>query len=220
MFLSIISGCTFFENKDQIKKLSNNDFREIINNFSMAIKRNSQNFSFFLERGRARHDYGDFKRAIVDFNYSLRLNPNPKIIFYRANSKYAYGDYKGAIKDFEQLISKKFFQNQVFYKIGSSHLILLNYLDAIKNYTEYIKYDKDEANAYLNRGDAKFKLGDHVGAINDYKKSIQFRVFHTSHSVCPQLVQNSFRGFRKVSRDFEGTSRGFSRRTSSSEKSI
>ena len=107
MFLSIISGCAFFENKDQIKKLNNNDFREIINNFSMAIKRNSQNFSFYLERGRARHAYGDFMGAIIDFNYSLRLNPNPKIIFYKANSKYAYGDFKGAIQDFEQLISKK-----------------------------------------------------------------------------------------------------------------
>ena len=80
MFLSIISGCTFFEDKDQIKKLNNNDHREIINNFSMAIKRNSQNFSFYLERGKARHDYGDFKRAIVDFDYSLRLNPNQQLL--------------------------------------------------------------------------------------------------------------------------------------------
>ncbi len=59
MFLLIISGCYFFVDKDQTKKLNNNHNIEIINNYSMAIKRDPHNFLFYLERGRANHDYGD-----------------------------------------------------------------------------------------------------------------------------------------------------------------
>ena len=75
----------------------------------LSIQKNvkAESGDFYFERGIAKHDYGDYFGAIKDFNDSLRLNPNPKVIFNRANSKYALGDYKGAIKDYEKLIPKK-----------------------------------------------------------------------------------------------------------------
>ena len=151
MFLFLVSGCYIFhKNKDHAKKIENNRNREIISNYSEALSKKPDNSLFFLERGIAKHDYGDYIGAIRDFNNSLRLNPNSKAIFNRANSKYAYGDYMGAIKDYEKFISGKIYQDQVFYNIANSQFILLNYKAAAENYTKY-EYDQDEANAYLNR---------------------------------------------------------------------
>ena len=81
MFLSLVSSCSFFyENTVRTKKLNNNLNREIINNFSIALSKKPNNSLFYFERGIAKHDYGDYFGAIKDFNDSLRLNPNPKVI--------------------------------------------------------------------------------------------------------------------------------------------
>ena len=177
MFLTLTSGCSvFYENKNLSRELNNKFNREIISNFSKALSRYPDNFLFYLERGRAKHDYGDYVGAIRDFKNSLSLNPDMKVMFHMANSKYAYGDHKGAIKDYEKLILKKDFKDQVFYNIASSHLILLNYPQAIENYTKSIEYVKDEENAYLNRGNAKYKIGDFLGSIEDYKKSLNINI--------------------------------------------
>ena len=162
MFLFLFSSCSFFyENKDHAKKQNNNLNKEIINNFTKALSKNPDNSLFYLERGKTKHNYGDYIGAIKDFNDSLRLNPNSKAIFNRANSKYAYGDYNGAIKDYEKFISRNIFQDQVFYSIANSQFILLEYEKAIENYSKSIEYDQDEENAYLNRGNAKFKINDY-----------------------------------------------------------
>ena len=76
---------------------------EIIKNYSKEILREPNNFFFYLERGRAKYEYGDFKGAIKDYNNSFKIKPDLKVIFYKANSKFKYGDFKGAIKDYEKL---------------------------------------------------------------------------------------------------------------------
>ena len=174
MFLSINSSCSYlYKGKDYKKELRNTYNRELISNFSKAISKNPDNFLFYFERGIAKHNYGDYSGAIEDFNNSFSLNSDSEVTLHKANSKYAYGDYKGAINDYKKFLSKKHvFQDQVFYGIASSHLILLNYREAIKNYTESIEYDQDE-NAFLNRGNAKFKISDFLGSLKDYEKSIK-----------------------------------------------
>ena len=84
-------------------------------NYSKAITKNPNNFFFYLERGKAKQNYGDFKGAINDFNYSFNLNPDKKIIFHRANAKFDYGDYLGAIEDYEKVIFINNFKN-ILYK--------------------------------------------------------------------------------------------------------
>ena len=92
MFLTITSGCSFFyEGKDLSRELKNKLNREIIENFSKAILKNPDNFLFYLERGKAKHDIGDYVGAIMDFNSSLSINPDIKVIFDIAKSKYTYG---------------------------------------------------------------------------------------------------------------------------------
>ena len=50
--------------------------------------KNPDNFLFYHERGKAKHDVGDYVGAIRDFNSSLSINPDIKVIFDIAKSKY------------------------------------------------------------------------------------------------------------------------------------
>ena len=101
-----VTGCfTTYKRENTLEKKYNNLNREIINNYSKAITKDPKNFYFYLERGKARQDYGDFKGAIDDFHNAFKINPDKKFLFYRANAKFDYGDYEGAIKDYKNLIS-------------------------------------------------------------------------------------------------------------------
>jgi len=168
------TGCSIsYKGENNLEKKDTNISREIIDNFSKAIANYPNNFYFYLERGKARQDYGDFKGAIDDFYNAFKINPDKRYLFYAANSKFDYGDYEGAIKDYKNLIYLKEFKEQVFYNLASSQLINFNYEDSIINYSKSIEYDPDDEYAYLNRGNAKFKIMDNLGSLEDYNKSIK-----------------------------------------------
>ena len=175
MLVLKISGCSFlYGDKNSLKEKTLNLNKEIIENYTKAISKDPNNPFFFLERGKAKHEYGDFIGAIKDFNYSYKIKPDLKVIFYRAKSRFSYRDFKGAIKDYEKLNFIKDFKDQIFYNIASAQIITFNYQDSINNYSKSIKYDADYSYAYLYRGNAKFRINDYSGAIEDYGNSIRF----------------------------------------------
>ena len=74
MLLLNLTGCyVSFGRKNSSTDKSNNINLEIIKNYSKAISREPNNFFFYLERGRAKNEYGDFKGAIKDFNHSYKI---------------------------------------------------------------------------------------------------------------------------------------------------
>ena len=69
MLLFNLTGCSLsFGQKKSLTEITNNNIinLEIIKNYSRAISREPNNFFFYLERGRAKHEFGDFKGAIRD----------------------------------------------------------------------------------------------------------------------------------------------------------
>ncbi|TRU85433.1 MAG: tetratricopeptide repeat protein, partial [Microcystis novacekii Mn_MB_F_20050700_S1D] len=46
---------------------------------------------------------------------------------------------------------------------------------AVADYNQAIKLNPDDANAYYNRGVAKYNLGDNQGAIADYNQAIKLK---------------------------------------------
>ena len=94
----------FYKSQNSSKEKFNDINLEIIANYSNAILENPNNELFYLERGKAKYEYGDFLGAIKDFDNSFKINPNMKVLFYRANAKFDFGDHNGAIKDYEKIM--------------------------------------------------------------------------------------------------------------------
>ena len=128
MFFLTLTGCSLSYGRKNSLTVKNNNFNlEIIQNYSKAISRDPNNFNFYLERGKAKHEYGDYKGAIKDFNNSFKIKQDLKVNFYKANSKYKYGKYKGAIKHYENLNVLEEYEDEIFYNLASAQLLNFDY---------------------------------------------------------------------------------------------
>ncbi|MCH9705692.1 MAG: tetratricopeptide repeat protein [Proteobacteria bacterium] len=79
-----------------------------------------------------------------------------------------YNDMYGFIKNLENHSTAEI----EFYR-GIAWNDQKNYVNAIKSYDEAIKINPQFTEAYNNRGNAKFSLGDTTGALLDYDKAIE-----------------------------------------------
>ena len=161
LILITTSGCSHLNKREKSSKEKFNEINlEIIANYSKAISKDPNNELFYLERGKAKYEYGDFIGAIRDFDNSFKINSNIEILFFRANAKFDYGDHNGAIKDYEKVIFLDKLKDQVFYNIASSQLILGNYKSAITNYSKSIEIDPLDYTSYLQKGNANWRLNN------------------------------------------------------------
>ena len=153
-FILNITGC-FNKKTNFTNEQTNKINREIISNYNKAISKDPGNFNFYVERGKAKHDFGDFIGAIDDYDYSTKLNTNNIINFYKAKAKFSYGDFNGAITNYQTLINKKSFKDEYFFNLAISQFITSNYKDAIKKSTpanpviEKLNLPEEERKAFL-----------------------------------------------------------------------
>lgn len=70
-------------------------------------------------------------------------------------------------------ISKKVAQAEDFLREGIQKYARGDYQGAIADYIQAIRLSPDNANTYINRGNARGRLKDHEGAIKDYTQAIR-----------------------------------------------
>ena len=139
-------------------------------------------------RAEVHHSQGEqeyaakkYKKAIVDFDRAIELNPEHVRAYYkRGNTKFKLENYTDAIEDYTHAIKLNPEHARAYNNRGNSKFQLENYTDAIDDYTHAIKIDSDNAKTYSNRGGAKIKLGesklnggDAENARNLYQEAIQ-----------------------------------------------
>ena len=111
-------------------------------------------------RGRAKHNLGQYEAAIADYDNAIRLKPNYALAYNnRGLAKYYLGQYEAAIADYDNAIRLK--PNYVFAynNRGLTKHDLGQYEAAIADYDNAIRLKPNYALAYRNRKRAKAKLG-------------------------------------------------------------
>lgn len=84
-------------------KLEAAKYKEAIESYDAALRRNPSLISAYFNRGNAKDDLGDFEGAIEDYNNAIRLNPENADIYYnRGLAKKALGQRKAADADFQK----------------------------------------------------------------------------------------------------------------------
>ncbi len=59
----------------------------------------------YLDKGVAKHEKGDHRAAIQDYNKAIELDPNLALVYYiRGFAKNGLGDQRGAIQDYNKAI--------------------------------------------------------------------------------------------------------------------
>ena len=131
-------------------------------------------------RAEVHHSQGEqeyagkkYKKAIVDFDRAIELNPEHVRAYYkRGNTKFQLEDYTAAIDDYTHAIKLNPEHARAYNNRGNTKFKIENYADATEDYTHAIKLNPEYARAFNNRGSTKFKLENYAEAIEDYSHAI------------------------------------------------
>ena len=145
-----------------------------IEEYDEAIKLDSNNDSYYNNRGIAFNNLGDFQNAIENYNKAIELNPNNDS--YYNNRGIAFKnleDYDKAISDYSQAINLDPKEAIYYNNRGIAFKNLGDFQNAIENYNKAIELNPNNAFYYKNRGIAFNNLGDFQNAIENYNKAIE-----------------------------------------------
>lgn len=146
------------------------DYEGGITDFTTAINLNKKDAVAYGNRGYAYSMVGEDLMAIQDYTVALKLNPNfnptysNRALVYTKLSLYneALTDLNVAITRAEQPNpSLHNLKGYCLYSTGKSKL-------AIEEYSKAIELDSIYADAYFNRGVARYASGDKNGAYRDF----------------------------------------------------
>ncbi|MBA4445129.1 tetratricopeptide repeat protein [Cylindrospermopsis raciborskii CS-506_C] len=172
-------------------------YQEAIQVMDQAILLNPHH-GFYINRGAARRELGDYKGAIDDYTQAIEISPELASVYYeRGGARRELGDYKGAIDDYTQAIKISPELASVYYERGGARRELGDYKGAIDDYTQAIKISPELASVYYERGGARRELGDYKGAIDDYTQAIE---------ISPEFASAYYDrgGVRRKLRDYKG----------------
>ncbi|HMS44123.1 MAG TPA: tetratricopeptide repeat protein, partial [Pyrinomonadaceae bacterium] len=175
-----------------LEKMKSGRYQEALPFFDEAIKLNSFYVEALLERSRARsNNKRDLPGALADIETILQINPKfGEAYFERAHLRrtmiFQMLKEKGQMRTSEilpyhkailedlNLAIENGFKNKRSYsyraELQARHLD--NPAEAIKDYTEALKFDPDDFNLLMNRSFAKRANDDVQGAIDDLREII------------------------------------------------
>ncbi|KST65182.1 tetratricopeptide repeat protein [Mastigocoleus testarum] len=124
--------------------------------------------------GDARYQLGDYEGAIADYSEVIRLNPfDANAYINRADARYNLGDKQGAIEDYVHAIDINPDRNYSYENLTQVPNNPENHLE-ISQAKEIIQgINPEDVDAYKNRGNNRYDLGDYRGAILDYTRIIE-----------------------------------------------
>lgn len=174
------SAEAYFESGEAKEKAG--AYRQALQEFTKAIELDPQNAHYYVARGRVLSNQSQSqmgnRAAYTDFDMALALDPCCAAAYFQRGQLKQYDlytkDIEGAISDFTDAIHCD--RDFVEAYEGRALIYMLHKGDfaaAIADYTEAIWLKPLSDHNYLNRGRAKYKLGDVVNGLKDIVASLR-----------------------------------------------
>jgi tetratricopeptide (TPR) repeat protein len=171
-------GMELEEIKGEIEKLKKEkDYKEI-EVYSNIIKTDPTSSKAYSNRGVAYIKFGEWQKAIDDFDKARELGPAGKLepkagwYFYHGIAYNGLKNYQQAIKDFDKAIEMEPNVGAYFNR-GLAYVFIKNYQQAINDFNKAIEINPNATPCYFGRGYAYALLGDYHQAISDYDRAIK-----------------------------------------------
>jgi tetratricopeptide (TPR) repeat protein len=144
-----------------------------ITEYTKAIDQSpvDRKYKFYLLRGEAHMENGDFSAALKDFSTSIQLKPNKEAFLNRGKMYFQRGTLNMAIKDFSEAIEIN--PTLDVYKLrGLTYLVQGSLELAIKDGTEVIKLAPNVSDSYNIRMEAYAQIGEFKLAREDARRAL------------------------------------------------
>ena len=147
--------------------------------FDSCIRLDPGRADFFLNRGLAHQQAGDKKRAIVDYNRTLDLNPTSSLAQH--NLAVLLKETVSKVES-EALLSKAIKEDprQVYLYEERGHLLMSQqkWAAALQDFTKAIELDATDPDFWINRAICKEHGKDLGGALADLTQAIRIDATH------------------------------------------
>ncbi len=153
-----------------------NNHIEAIQNFTLAIKIDSNDSGAYNSRGVSYYEQGEYQFALADYNRAIELDPTNANIYYNRGGVYdELGDYESAISDYNRAIQLGQTENLTnYYTVrGTSYTHMGNYEQALADHNYAIELAPQNPAAYYNRGKTYEQQDEYRLALHDYNTSIE-----------------------------------------------
>lgn len=154
-------------------KMNQMYIRESLDDFSKVIEINPKSFEGYYGRGTARTKLQEYKQALKDFDKALVLmqeaNATPVQRVKYSDSQPEVENVNGMQPEFLE-IAYSIYNNR-----GNAKMDAKDYTNAILDFDQAIKINKNKTSAYNNRAICKVETGDLPGGYDDYCVLISLR---------------------------------------------
>ncbi|MGK7391102.1 MAG: tetratricopeptide repeat protein [Candidatus Cyclobacteriaceae bacterium M2_1C_046] len=143
----------------------------------------------FAERGFRNFEAGNYKEALVDFNYAIQLAPE-SIEYYmdRARTFIKLEEYEQAEEDLQFILEKEPSNEEVYLNLAVIAHKKSQFEEAVKLLDLAVFYYPEYQKAYVNRAIAYYSLKDYTSACLNLEKAIAL-----GYLAAPKML-NSFCG--------------------------
>ena len=165
--------------------------------YTKAIEINPKFMDAYINRGLVNNELGYYENSIKDYDKAIELDSKCALAYNnRGYTKYKQKNYEGALEDYNKaiLLNPKFqmaldnkanlflevcmkddkeFSQKYYVSLGICEINNGNFIEAIKNLDEALKYNDKMEIAYFYKGIAFHSLGKNDEAYECYTKAIE-----------------------------------------------
>lgn len=152
-------------------KLDLEEYESAIKDFTSVIKQVPDNYNTYILRASAYKAIEQFTKALADYSTAILIEPNADNYYNRGVFLMDIKYYQEANVDLKK--SLRLNKNNAFahfYK-GASNLFIGKFNDAISDFSEAIKFDALDFDAYLGLAMAQLKVNDTANAKLNFNKA-------------------------------------------------
>jgi tetratricopeptide (TPR) repeat protein len=156
-----------------VAELNPSGYRNVNQNVLSSMGMDQYLISFLA--GEKYLKQGNYDKAILEFNNSIRLNPNfTENYIARGNAYQKRNLHLRAIDDYSQALKYCTDRAEIYNYRGFAYLECKEYDNAISDFSSAIKLKSDYVDAFINRGAAYYEKLNYQSAIDDYSQVIKF----------------------------------------------
>lgn len=141
--------------------------------FDRAIKLQDDLIKAYFDRAALLKAMGETELALQDYDKIIEINGSLYVEAFinRGLTKKMLGDFNGALADLDRVIDEYPDNPELLKNRGNLFLLFGSYHQALDDYSEALKLDRNYAEAYYNRALTHFLLYDNISGCADLEKS-------------------------------------------------
>ena len=152
-------------------KLDLEEYESAIKDFSEIINQVPDNSSIFTLRAMAYKAIAQFTNAVTDYNTAILIEPTANNYYNRGAFLMDIKYYKEAHGDLTKSIRLNKNNAFAYFYRGASNLFLGKFNDAISDFTEAVKFDAMDFDAYLGLAMAYLKNNELAKAKGNFNRA-------------------------------------------------